>query len=808
MLLEAIVQDIRYAARSLHRTPAFTAAAVLTLTLGISATTAMSSIVRSVLLRPLPYVDADRLVRLSEWNPGGTPLFGGDNYFSNVTYDAWNGRSRTLGPIAVYSSGVFTVGGDEPVRVAGGRLSPAVFMVLGVSPAAGRFFNDDDTRQGAVPVVVLSYALWRERFGGDATALGRTIDVDDQPYVVVGIASPGFAFPDRESRLWMPTSFVPPAAGVRVMDAIARLSPGATAAQASQEGTAIARAQARPAELNVILGKGSPVEEQAIRLVDEMTSAVRPTLLFLLAGAGCLLLIACANVANLLLSRSVSRSREVAVRAALGASRSRLLRQFLTESLVVASIGGSLGALAAAMIVRAMPAIAPSDFPRVDAIWFDWHAALFAGLIALATGVIAGAVPAASGARLVLLPGLRDGRGAAEGSLATAARRLILGTEASLAVMLLAVAMLAGRSLLALLHVDPGYDAANIVTARIYLPGAARGQAQTDTFIPALLERVRALPGVVAAGAGAMAPFGVTTMATPLTIAIPARQPVTAPSLVYVVTPGYAEALRLRLRAGRLLSDADMRSASQSVVVNDDFVRTFLGGRDPIGVNVGVILTRGVTAEIVGVVRNVLKDGLDTASQPEVYIVPAHRYAMRHEINLIVRTTGSPMSVGASVRSLVHDLRAGAAVENVATLESQVSASVGNRRFAAATAAGFATLALILAGVGVYGVLSYGVSMRTREIGVRVALGASRRRIMTLVTRDGMSVVGLGLAAGLAGAAVVSRLMSHLLFGIEPLDPVAFLLAPCLLAAVALVACALPARRAARIDPAQALRAD
>lgn len=471
-------------------------------------------------------------------------------------------------------------------------------------------------------------------------------------------------------------------------------------------------------------------------------------------------------------------------------------------------MGGALGVVVSLVIVRTMPAIAPQGFPRLDSIRLDWNAILFALVVSLVTGVLAGVVPAIKSARADLLPAMREGSGASAGWRTGTGRHLVLATEASLAVVLLVAAVLVSRSFLTLLKVDPGYDAANVLTARVYLPGAARGQAETSSFVPELLERIRSVPGVVAAGAGGMAPFGVSTMATPLTISVSGREPATARSRVYVVTPGYAEALRLRLRAGRLLSDIDMRSATQSIVVNDEFVRVFLGDREPVGANVGVILTRGVSAQVVGVVRNVLKDGLDTAPLPEVYIVPAHRYVIRGEINLVLRTATEPISVAASVRSIVHELRAEAAIENVATLATQVSASVANERFATTTVTVFASLAVILAGIGLYGVLSYGVSARTREIGVRAALGANRRRIVSLVVRDGMVVAGIGLAVGLLVAAGVAKLMEHMLFGIEPLDPVSFLLAPFLLTVVALVACVIPAMRAARIDPAQALRAD
>lgn len=799
-------QDLRLAFRTLRAHTGFATATLLTLALGIGAATAMFSIGYGVLVRPLPYPDSGRLVRLSERHPGGSSVVP-DAWLSNLTYHAWNGRSRTIGPIAAYGSTTHTVGLEEPARMTGAHLSPAAFDVLRVSPAVGRFFNEADARQGATRVVVLSDGLWRERFGADTAAIGKLLIIDQEPYVIVGVAPAGFAFPDGRARLWTVHSVPPPAAAgasgrISGTRAIARLQPGATPAQAAAEGTAVARAQPRPPAAEVLWGKGGPVEVQVRTIAEDMTAGVRPALVLFLVGVACLLLIACANVANLFLSRGVSREREIAVRAALGAGHGRLVRQLMTESLTMAVLGGMLAVVLAIVVVRGLPFIAPPNFPRLSDIELDWVSLLFACVVSMAAGILSGVVPAVKGARPDLLPALRDGAGASTGRRIVKARRALLVAEASLAVTLLIAALLVGRSFARLLQVDPGYEAAGVLAARVYLPGAPQGQAQTEQFVAALLEKLRAVPGVRAAGAGNMAPFGPVTAATALTIRPPGREPATARALVYVVTPGYAEALRLRLVEGRFHTEADLAHGTQSLVVNEAFVRALLRGVEPVGLDVGAILARDVDAEIVGVVRNVLKDGLDRQPQPEVYVVPAHRYALRREINLVVRTAGHPSGLAGHLREIVRQLRPDAALENVAPLASEVSSSVATERFTTSTIGGFAILAVVLAAIGLYGVLSYAVSRRERELGIRTALGASRGSIAWLVIRDGMSATLAGLAIGLVAAAGTTRILQSLLFGIEPLDPVSFTLAPVVLGTVALIACALPAVRAAGTSPA------
>jgi putative ABC transport system permease protein len=808
--IDDLRRDLRHAARNLRRTPGLTIAVALTIALGVGASTTMFSVVYGVLLRPLPYPEPDRLVRVWELNAGATTIQPGMQWLSNVSYYAWSEGGKTIDAIGTFSSSDRTVGFDRPTRIACSTLSPSTFKVLRASPALGRFFTEDDAGEGSTPVVVLSTALWRERFGADPAVLGRTLVIDGAAHIIVGVAPRDFAFPYQDVRLWTVESVPRPGAqpfGVVGASVIARLAKDATPMQAAAEATGIARSQPRPPGTEILWGKGGPVEVHVRPIVTDLTARVRTALLLALAAFGCLLLIACANVANLLLARIVSREREVAVRTALGASRGRVMRQFLTESMVMSVLGGLLGIALAFALVRALPALIPQPFPRVDNIRVDGLMLAVACAITLVSGALSGLAPAARGARQDLVSSLREGSGSSASSRAGRLRRLLLGTEAALAVMLLVVALLVGRSLVALLAVDPGYEASDVVTARVYMPARRPGQMQTDPFVAALLDRIRAVPGVVAAGAGAMAPFGYINVATQLTVTVPGRAPVSARSRVYVVTPGYAEALRLRLHSGRLLTEPDLASGVQAMLVNQEFVRAFLQGTEPIGFITDSLLTRGVRGEVVGIVDHVLKDGLDSEPQPEVYIVPAHRYVLAGEVHVLVRTSGEPAPVIAALRGTVDTLRPDVAMD-ATTLQAQTLESVGKQRLATALLAGLALMALLLGAVGLYGVMSQAVSTRVRELGVRTALGASGGHIARSVIGEGMRTTGAGLAIGLAVAAALTRLIESMLFGVKPLDPLSFAVAAFVLGAVALVACLLPAWRAARVDPLVALRTE
>ena len=821
--MDALVQDLRYATASIRRNPAFAAAALSTLALGIGATTAVFSVVYGVLLRPLPFHEPNRLVRLSEEHPGGnSPLR--VPMLSNLTYDAWMAAPRTIEQFAAYVSSAYTVTRDgESVRLDGANLTPSLFTMLGETPARGRFFRPEDAAVGAAAVAVLSDRGWRERFGADPSIVGRGVVIDGRPATIVGIARPRLTFPDGDALMWMPLVVPPPSADavagrrgrMSVMLALARLKPGVTAAQAEAEGTAAARTSVRPMAANLLFGVGGPPVVHVRGMVEEMTARVRPALLVLAAGVVCVLLIACANVANLFLSRGVARERELTVRAAIGASAGRLTRQLLTESLVFASVGGVLGLGLASALVTIAGRLAASDFPRLDAVRVDARAVAFTAVATLVTAIVSGLAPAVRGARVSLIGALRGGDAASAGEFRGARgsrlRDVLLAIESAFAVLLLVGAILLARSFARLTHVDAGYTADRVLAAEVYVPGAdAPDQAaRVAALVSALLDRVRAIPGIEAAGAGNMMPLDRATMIAgfPAPWTRPGAEPVSARALQYLITPGYQEALGLRLRQGRLFTDADLSAGTRAWVVNEEFARLYLPPQ-PLGYRFEQPRDRGpVPVEIVGIVANVLKDGNDRQPQPEVYLLARDggRFSSRFEI--VARTAGAPSSAARAVRAVVRELAPEAAVETVA-LSRRVSEAVDQPRFAMSVLLAFAIVALVLASIGLYGVLSYGVSQRRRELGVRAALGAARRDLVALVVREGMATTAVGLAIGLTAAAALTRFMRGALFGVAPLDLASFAAAPAILAIVAVAACLVPARRAAAIDPAAALRCD
>jgi putative ABC transport system permease protein len=822
--METLTQDVRYALTAMRRNRGFTAAGLLTLALGIGATATVFSVVYGVLLRPLPYPESDRLVRLSEEHPGGvsplrTPML------SNITYHAW-AQSRTVEQFAAYSFQLYTVTLPEgPVRLAGTSLTPSLFVLVGQSPALGRFFLPDEGRDGANRVVVLSDRGWRERFNADPAVVGRGLSIDGKPYEVIGVARPGFDFPDRTALMWTPMEVQRPSpdatAGGRgtmgVLNALARLRPGITPQQAEAEGTAAARSTIRPMAANLLFGAGGAPVVHVRGMVEEMTSRIRPALLVLAAAVVCVLLIACANVANLFLSRGVARQRELTVRAAIGASRARLTRQLLTESLVLSAIGGALGLGLAWTLIRLAPAFASRNFPRLDAIVIDLRVVAFTAAAAVVTAVISGLAPAIRGARFELADSLRGGDGATAGGFRSRrARRLrdgLLVAEAAFAVLVLVAATLLARSFVRLTHVDAGYTPENVVAAEVYLPGgeAADKREAMGALVNAIVERTRAAAGVSHAGASNMMPLDSATQIAgfPAPWTPPGGERKSARSLIYLVTPGYAEALGLRVKKGRLFAAGDLTGGVNAWMVNEEFARMYLPP-DPIGyrwTNPATPTSPERINEVVGVVGNTLKNGNDSAAQPEVYQLPREpgRFFARFEI--VARTAVDPSSVAPVLRSAVRDLAPSAAVETV-VLTQRVAESVDEPRFATTILATFALLALALASVGLYGVLSYGVSQRRRELGLRAALGASRSTIVRQIVGEGLRVTTIGLLIGLAAAAAVTRMMQSVLFGIEPLDAVSFGLAPIVLVPIAVLACLVPAARAASTDAAEALRCE
>ena len=809
--MPSLLQDLRHALRLMRHAPGFTVAALVTLALAVGANTAVFSVVYGVLLRPLPYRDADGIVALSEDHPGGVSVLR-DPRLSNLTFDAWREHARTVEAMSAYANETFTVrNGSGSDRVQGASLSPSAFAVLGVSPSIGRFFTDDEAVDGRDGVVVLSDGAWRSRFNADPAVAGKTIEVNGRVHEVVGVAPAWFYFPDRDAQFWKPYVAPPSQPGsMRVMSVVARLKPGVTAEQAAAEGTAAARSVARPMAAELLFGKGGPVEVRAQTLSELITRRVRPALVVLMAAVALVLLIACANVANLLLARGTVRRRELAVRAALGAGGSRLARQLLTESAVIGLAGGALGVFVAWALTRAVPAWAPEGFPRLDEIRLDTRVLGFAVFASLAAGTLAGLVPAWRASRTELSSALRTGDARSAGA-GERARALLLALEAALSVMLLIGAALLVRSFVALVNVDPGYSAANVLTGRIYLTGAASTPERRLELLQSLTTRLRAAPGVVAAGVGNMAPLGESSFVSGFSFGTNAAgQPVVARALQYVVTAGYAEALGLRLKEGRHLQAADESAPIQAMLVNEAFARAYMNDGKPIvGRRYEGLLHdgRGIT-EVVGILGNVLKDGLDRQAQPEIYLAAGRDHRITRELNVVVRTESDPSAFAPTLRTVVLGLEPTAALGRVGPLTARIADSVSEPRFATAVLSVFAVLALGIAATGLYGVLSYNVSQRRREIGIRAALGASRGNLMGLVVRQGLGVTACGLALGMIGSALAARRLQPLLFGIQPLDRISFAIVPLILLAVALAACALPARRAAATDPGTTLRAE
>jgi len=814
--LSSLIADIKYTLTTMRRDRGFAAAALVTLALGIGATTAVFSFVYGVLFRPLPYPESERLVRVYEEHPGA-PRPPGEPPLTNTTMYAWRARTQTVEGLAAYYAREYTVSLDgQAMRLHGAEMSAVGFALLRARPAAGRFYSPADEAPRPGRVVVLSDRFWRDRFSRRPDAIGGAMTIEGQTYEIIGVAEAGFRFPDLDTQIWTPydhPTLTNPAVqgGIWLGPTLARLKPGATLAQVEAEGTAVARSMPRPAVANMLFGYGGPVQVRADTLVGQMTAAVRPVLVVLAAGVVLVLLVACANVASLFLSRGVARQRELAVRAAIGASRGRLGRQLITESFVLSSAGGALGLFLGWALIRLAPLAAPQDFPRLDAIRVDLTVVACAAFATVLTAILSGAMPALRGARFDLARSLHSGDGAtASGFRGRRARRLrdgLLVVESALAALLLIGAALLGRSFAQLMAVDAGYDPHNVLVARVY-PAAGTPVERRRQFLSTVLDRIRTDPRAAVAGAGNMMPFSDSTWITGFTLppSVGGGKPADVRAVLYVVTPGYAEALALRLREGRLLTASDAATGAVRVLVNREFVhqyiaegrvagRTFEGGPYKTG-----------STEIVGVVDDVLKDGNDSRALPAVYALDTAAHPIQDEVDVIVRTSGDPAGLVALVRQSVRDADANAAVGDAMPLARRVSTSVDRPRFAAMVASLFAMLALALASAGLYSVLSYTVTLRRRELGVRVALGAKRADVVRMVMREGLALTIAGLAAGVVAAFGLTRLMTGLLFGITPLDLAAHAGAVAMLMTVAAGACLRPALRAAATDPAVALR--
>lgn len=811
--LERLGQDLRFAVRGLLRNQAFTATAVAALALGIGANTAVFSAVDAVLLKALPFADPGRLVIVQEARTG-------EGYgLSYPNFRDLAARAGSFESMGVYTSSdaTLTAAPLPPLRVTAGIVSASVFPLLGARPQAGRVFVAEEDAFAAGRVVVLSDALWKRRFAGDPGVVGRAVTIDGAPFTVVGVMPAGFQFPvqDEAIDLWTTVAVdadparyegtIPTSRGYPRYDgALARLRPGAALAAARAEVDSIGaslRTQHRP--------KNSDWRLATTPVLERLVGATRPAMAALLAAVGIVLTIACLNVGNLLLARATARRGELALRGALGASRKRLVRQLLTESVVLALVGGSCGLALAWAGVGALAALAPPGVPRLSGIAVDGRVAAFTLAVSIAAGVAFGLVPALGASRVDLASALKQAGRAGDTSATGRLRRLLVTAEVALALVLLAGAGLLVRSYARLAGVDPGFAAARLVSARVALPEAdyPQGSARVTGFYDALLGRVRALPGVTAAGVVQAVPLGGNDNSTSVEVAGAPRAAGerTATGLRFA-GPGYFKTMAIAQVSGRDFAATDDVAAPAVAIVNEAFVRRYLTEGDPVGRRIALGFGGEGPKEVVGVVRDLRHASLAQPPGPEVF-VPVAQFPL-NALAIVVRTDLDTAALLPMLEGAVHDLDPNLPLTDVQAVSDLVSRSLAAPRFAAWLVGLFAAVALLLAAVGVYGVVSYGVAQRTREIGIRTALGARAGRVLATVIAQGMAPVAVGLGIGAVLALLLGRLIGRLVYEGGAGSVGVCAAATVLLGAIALAACAVPALRATRVDPVTALRGE
>ena len=848
--MDTLLQDVRSAVRRLAGQRGFTVTALVTLALGIGANTAMFGIVYGLMLRSLPYPDADRLVRVGE-SSGGRAAFFLSNRSMPLLEDA-----ESFEGLAVYrASSLEWAGPDGVVTLSGASVSPGMFPLLRAVPRLGRLFAEDEAREGADRVVLLSHRTWTNRFASDPDIVGVPLELDGDPYTVVGVLAEGFYFPNPDGEFWTPLvvpPFAPPPAaaggGFTVMmvafNGLGRLAPGVSVEQAAAEVSTRVQAGG-PMSFGLPAGAARAAAEalgrregRVVPLLEEMVGAYRPALTALTAATALVLLIACINVAGLLLARGVARRRGLAVCAALGAGRGRLVRQLLTESVMLGAGGGVLGLAAAAVVLRAAPALVPGDIARLDQVGVDGLSVAFTVGLSIAAGLLFGAAPAFQWSRIDLVRTLNEGSAQAPGGFrllrSNRARAVLAVAQVALALVLLVGAGLLLRSFVGLVTLDRGYDPANVIAARVRNPDTAIRPDTDPATIPDILAagrrfqeslveeiaRLEDLPEVEAVGLSSHLPLassrgGTTTTVMPAGAPEPTDPGDLPRARLNVVSPGYFDAMRLRFVGGRPFTRLDGAGGPPVLVINESLAREVFGGGEAVGRRVISVAGRGDdAAEVIGVVADVRYEGLDAGSRNEVYM-PSRQVERLPSLRgftsgpmVVARTAGDPLAAVPFLREAVAAANPNATVDEVMTMDARLSAAVGQPRFYAVFVGFFAALALFLAAFGIYALLSYTVSQRRREIGVRMALGARPGDVVALVVRQGAGLVAAGAVFGLIGAAGASRLLESFLYGVAADDPLTFVAAPVALVGVALVACWLPGRRAARIHPMDALRVE
>ena len=805
-----LMQDLRFAVRQMAKKPGFTAVVVLTMALGIGANAAIFSVLDAVLLRPLPYSNPAGLIKVwTRFTGIGAP--NDQNWVSAPEFRDLQQLNRSFSDLAAIGSGSINLGlKGSPQRVVGASVSPGLFSMLGAQPLLGRTFLAEEAQPGRDHEVVLSYGLWRRVFGGNRNVIGSTIDIDGVPTVVVGVMAEGFAYPD-EAEIWGPLAFSPDdlsenSRGSHGLEVLGRMRPGLTLAQVQSDMDRVGK--------TMIEQHGSyPYQQYGFGIIlhpllEETVGDVKPSLIVLMAAVGLVLLIACANIANLLLVRSTERQQEMETRMALGASGSRLVRQLLTESVVLALAGGLVGVAITPWILRGLVSIAAKSLPRALHTGIDGRALLLTAAISLATGILFGLAPALQAGRKRQFDGLKGGR-STEGKRPKRLRSALVICETAFSLLLIAGAGLLLRSFAEILKVDPGFRPDGVLTMRVALPDAVYSKPeQVRGFYTELLDRVQRLPGVEAAGAVSALPLsGQGSSGTTTIDSQSVRLEDTTPEAdLRVVTPDYFKAMGISLVRGRFFDARDSDTAAPVAMVDESLAQTYWPNQDPIGkrLHMGDRQSKAPWATIIGLVRHVRNRTLEARSRVEVYWPESQRPF--GAMTLAVRTTGNPMNLVPTIQREVSAIDPDLPVYRVNTMTEVMGDSLERRRLALILLAVFAGLALLLASVGIYGVTSYGVAQRHVEIGLRMALGADRGQVLGMLIRSGLATIAIGLGLGLAMALFLTRLMSGLLFSVRASDPLALGGAAVLLMAAALLAIFVPARRATKVNPMVALR--
>jgi predicted permease len=822
-MFAGLVLDFRQAIRLLRRQPVVACVSILMIALAIGVTSALFSIVNGVLLKPLPWKAANRLVRVYEERSGMIARDSLAHALTNVTYNAWADGSRTIDGVAGWLEGELMLGGDAGLeRVAYAAVTPTLFPLLGEVPLLGATFGDDDAR--ANNTVILSYGFWQERFGGARDVLGQSITLGGRSRAIVAVMPRGFEFPTGEARLWTPLD-VPPAYQpgtdrrrlIFQFNGLARLKPGATADQAAAEGAARLNAVPLPDlewMLPPLFGTKGPYKVAAIDMRDFVVQDVKPALWILLAAGTLLFAAAIGTVINLQLAQATARRREVAIRSAIGAGTGRLARQLFVESTTVVAIGGTLGFALAAFLIRLLPALVPSDFPRVQHVDADARVLLLATGLTLAVSLFLGLLPARMARRVTLTSTLTEDGSAPIGqtlrSPAARSRGLIITAQVAIAAVLLVAGALLSTSFTRLLDADRGYSPANLLTARIGFLTAGLPPGTRATVYREILERVAVLRGVSHVGLTDRLPVGTADWSTRVLLnAQDQKAPDSEVDTVYrIVSEHYFRSMGIRLMSGRGFTAQDTVSSEPVVVVNQTFARQYLSG-DPLGKMIAPDLEqyrRGARWwRVVGVVADVRNDSITQPVKPELYATTGQTTNFVGQF-LTVRTEGDPAALATDLRAIVRSASGNAAIDQVITMEGRLMATLARPRLYAILIGGFSSFALVIAVAGLFGGLSYGVAQRRREIGIRTALGATPRDIAGLVLRQGAFMTLSGLAVGFLVAAWTGRYLSGFLFGVTPADPVTFVLVGVAVTAIAAVACGIPAARAAKVDPIQALK--